>query len=127
MSHATLAATGKRLIAKNGRKIKVQRLSATAADSNKPWQGAGEPTSAQEISTVGAFIPHTGLQDLGKYLDVDEELLKRCDQVVLIPGMATDLGQFNMVLDDSVKYSIEWVRALKPGTVTTLYAMGLRR
>jgi len=120
-------ALAQRLITANGRTVAVQKLSSTPADVNKPWEGTTLPTVATTVSPKAVFVPHTGAGDLGKYL-VDEELLKRCDQVVLIAYDGTnDLGTFTQVQDGGSTWKIVWVRELKPGDLTILYAIGVSR
>lgn len=126
MDYARAQALALKLIQKNGKEITFQRLDATAADPEKPWKGPGAPTVAQSVDTVGVSLPHASFVDLG-FLSVDDELLKRTEQVLLVPGGATDLESFTNVLDQGVRWRIEWVRTLKPATVTVLYAFGVKR
>lgn len=124
MDFARAVALAQRLINKNGRSVTIQRLDATAADSNKPWRGAGEPTVAQEVPQKAVFLPSSGT-DLGG-LVTDDELLKRAEQVCLVAG-DTDLTGFNIISDDSIKWKIEWIQVLKPADVIVLYAIGVKR
>lgn len=126
MDYARAQALALRLIQKNGKEITFQRLDATAADSEKPWKGPGTPTVAQSVDTVGVSLPHASLVDLG-FMSVDDELLKRTEQVLLVPGGATDLEPFTNVLDQGVRWRVEWVRTLKPATTTVLYVFGVKR
>lgn len=126
MDYARAQALALKLITKNGKQVVFQRLDATAADPAMPWKGAGTPTVAQSVTTVGVSLPHASLVDLG-FLSVDDELLKRTEQVLLVPGGATDLEPFTNILDQGVRWRIEWVRTLKPATTTVLYAFGVKR
>lgn len=126
MDYARAQALALKLITKNGKAITFQRLDATVADPNKPWKGAGEPTVAQSVNTVAVSLPHASLVDLG-FNSVDDELLKRTEQVLLVPGGATDLEPFTNVLDQGVRWGVTWVRTLKPADVTVLYAFGVKR
>lgn len=120
-------ALAQRLINKNGRTVDLLKLDATAADADKPWKGAGTPTTADTYTGKGVFLPVSSLQELGKYL-VDEELLKKCDQVAMMAGGAgKDLTTFHQFVDGSVKWRIEWARELKPADITVLYAFGVCR
>ena len=125
MDFARAAALAAKLIEKNGRLVKVQRLDGTAADSSKPWKGAGTPTVAQSVNARAAFLPHAGT-DLGKFF-VDEELLKRCEQVALVAGGSVNFTTFHQFEDGGAKWRIEWVRELKPATVSVLYVFGVKR
>ena len=126
MDYARAVALAQRLITKNGRAITVQQLGSIPADVTKPWKGAANPTVVNSVETVGVFVPHAGSEDLGKFL-VDEELLKRVEQVVLIAGGGTDLTTYQQVLDEGSVWKIDWIRGLKPGSVTVLYAVGVKR
>lgn len=126
MDYARAVQLAARLILKNGRQTTLQRLSATASNPAQPWKGPGSPTVAETFQTAAVFLPHTGEVDLGKYL-VDDELLKRCEQVALIAGGSVDLTTFTRFLDGSQIWKIEWVRELKPADITVLYAFGVNR
>jgi hypothetical protein len=126
MDYARAQALAQRLIAKNGKAITFQRLDATPADPEKPWKGPGEPIVAATHDTVAVSLPHASLVDLGFHA-VDDELLKRTEQVLLVPGGAVDLEPFTNTLEAGVRWRIEWVRTLRPATVTVLYAFGVKR
>lgn len=120
-------ALAQRLITKNGRSATLQRLSATAVDSNKPWKGPGTPTVAQSQVVDAVFLPANGGIDLGS-LGIDKELLKRVEQVCMVAGIrGTDLGTFTVVLDGAVRYKIDWYRELKPSDSAVLYVLGVSR
>ncbi len=115
------------LIAENGREITFQKLQKTPADSSKPWKGAGEPIITQSVTDVfGVFVPASG-SNLGRSL-VNEELLKKVEQVVLVAGREEDLEGFQLILDeDSAQWRIEWAQTLRPASVTVLYVFGVCR
>lgn len=126
MDYARAQALALKLITKNGKAITFQRLDATPAEADKPWKGPGEPVVAATFDTVAVSLPHASLVDLG-FNTVDDELMKRTEQVLLVPGGATDLEAFTNTLEAGVRWRIEWVRTLKPATVTVLYAFGVKR
>lgn len=126
MNYARAVAFAQKLIGKNGRLVTMQRLDATAADADKPWKGPGVPTVAQSVDTKAVFLPHTGQDDLGKFL-VDAELLKRAEQVVIVAAGTDDLEPFNQLSDTGVVWLIDWIRTLRPGDTSILYAIGLKR
>lgn len=114
------------LIEDSGRELIFQRLSSTAADASKPWQGAATPTVVETVSAVpGVFVPASG-SGLGRNL-VSDELLKKVDQVVLVAGRAEDLEDFDLVVDADVKWRIEWAQVLRPGDLVVLYFFGVCR
>lgn len=126
MDYVKATALALKLIQKNGTAISVQKLSATAADATKPWKGAGTPTVDQSVNTHGVFLPHASTQDLGVF-GIDDEMMKRVEQVALVPGQATDLSTFHQLTRGGVAYKIDWFRALKPADITVLYAFGVKR
>jgi len=125
MDYARAVALAQRLIDKNGRGITVQQLSATPADANKPWKGAGAPTVAAQATPKGVFVPASG-NDLSSF-GIDNELLKRVEQVVLIAADGTNAFDEFHRISDGVLFKIEWVRVLKPGDTVIIYAMGVKR
>jgi hypothetical protein len=74
------------------------------------------------------FLSQSGLIDLGKY-GIDDELLKRVEQVALVAGLtsALDLGLFHQIVDKSTVWKIDWIRTLAPADTTVLYAIGVKR
>src|SRR5262245_22897398 len=127
MDYARAQALAQRLIQKNGKSLRFERLSAVPLDSSKPWRGPGTPTVAETADTVGVSLPHASLIDLG-FFSQDDELLKRpTEQVLLVPGGTTALEPFTNILDGGVRWRVEWVRTLKPADTVVLYAFGVCR
>lgn len=124
MDYVKLAGTAQRLIDKTGRLVQVQRLDKTPADGDKPWKGAGTPTVAQEKELKATFVPASG--GLGRDL-VDEELLKRVEQVALVAPTDVNLEDFNLFVDGGSKWRVEWVQVLKPADLVLLYIFGVKR
>jgi hypothetical protein len=129
MTPAAAAALAQKLIAKNGNTIQALKLSATVLDADKPWQGAGAPTVATSTDVSAVMVPHASNVDLGVF-GIDDELLKRCDEVYLIPGQgATDLKTYHLLSLSGVRRKIEWVRELRfaPLGASVMYAVGVKR
>lgn len=130
MTPAAAAALAQRLIEKNGSEIQALKLSATPADSDKPWQGPGAPTVATTTNVDAVMLPHASTVDLGVF-GIDGELLKRCDEVYLIPGQGAgiDLKTYHLLSLSGVRRKIEWVRELRfaPLDVSVIYAVGVKR
>lgn len=120
-----LQATTLRLIEKNGRAVTLQRLSATPSDAAKPWNGPATPTVAEAVDVIAAFVPHAGNIEMAKDL-LDENLLKRCEQIALV-GVTEgqDFKAFTQLVDNGVAYKIPFMRVLQPGMPTLLYVFGL--
>lgn len=129
MTPAAAAALAQRLIAKNGSTINVLKLSAVAVDANKPWKGPGSPTVAQTLPVSAVSVPLSGNTGLSAF-GIDVELLKRVDEVYLIPGQgATDLKVFHLIEISGVRRRIEWIKELRssPLDVAAVYAVGACR
>lgn len=127
--HLEFVELASEMIAEDGRQITLQRLSSTAANSAKPWQGPGAPTVAQELTGVYAvFLPASSAGDLGLgKLIIDSELLKKVNEVALIAPQSTSIENFHLIVDDSKELKIEWMQVLRPANVTCLYVVGLNR
>lgn len=126
MNYAKAVALATRLINANGRSTTLQRLSSTPVDANKPWKGPAVPTVMQSVITVGLFAPPFNNESLGKEF-IRDELLARCENVLLVATNAVDLTTFTSVLDSSVRWNIEWCQVLQPGATVLLYAFGIKR
>lgn len=112
-----------KLITKFGRDVVIEKLSAVPADAGKPWNGPAVPTVLTSVTTRAVFV---GVEELSS-MGVDEELLKRVTQGCLVPAGATALDDFNSMTDGSVRWGIEFLKALKPGPLTVMYAIGVKR
>lgn len=124
MNYDKLAATARRLIAKTGRGVTLLQLSSEAVDPDKPWKGPGKPTVEKEKDIIATFVPASS--GLGRDL-VDEELLKRADQVALIAPTDEDLEAYTSIRDNNVEWKIEWMQVLKPAEQVLLYIAGMKR
>lgn len=126
MDYVKLAATVVRLIAKNGRTVTLHKLSGAANDPAKPWKGPGTPTlQGAGVEVKGVFVPATG-DALGREF-ISEELLARASEVLLVAPNATDLEPFNVLLDNLIRWRVEWCYTLKPADTVMLYAFGVCR
>lgn len=123
---ASAIALAHRMINKKGRFANVQRLATTVTDPSKPWKGTSPATIAQSVRSKMVFLIHEGRRDLG-YYGVDEEMLRRVEQIVLIAPGPVDLTNFNAIEDGSVRYIVEWQRVLRPGDSSILYVFGVKR
>lgn len=126
MEYEELVADVRVLIDDTGRSVAFQRLSPTPADNAKPWRGPAAPTVDTAVTQAATFVPASGA-DLGKML-VSDEMLSRVEQVCLTaPNVVMDLNTCTAVLDDGVRWAVGWVAELRPGGVSLLFALGLKR
>jgi hypothetical protein len=125
MDFAAAVTLAQTLIDANGRDIVLSQLSGTPVDIDAPWEGAGTPTVAASSNAKACFLPATG-SELGKLIG-DASLLKRVEQVALLAGGGDNYESYHQITDDSMVWKIDWIRVLKPSTVTVLYAIGVKR
>ena len=135
VDYVALAAVAQTLIETNGRLITLRKANRTADNTSEPWRGTSTaPVAGQEGDTqtaIGVFVPPRGT-GLGRMVqDMTGQLLSAFDQVCLIasdsvPGV--DLEPFGTIVDtDSVVWQIKLREQLKPGDVSLIWVLGLKR
>jgi len=122
--HSKFLQLANRLITKHGRQIKFQKFTDVPMDPDRPWLGAGEPIVELEYTADAVFLPSQGL-DLGIKF-VTDEMLSRVDEVILAAANQS-LESYNVIVDNSVRLAITWLQLLKPGDLSILYAIGVKR
>lgn len=126
MDYVKIAATVTKLINANGRDITISKIDKATQDPNKPWkQSTTPPALLGSLATRGVFVPPSGT-GFGMSF-VPAELLARCDEVLLVGPAVEDMDTYNLILDNGLRYSIEWVYKLKPNFNVLLYAFGTKR
>lgn len=115
-----------------GRSITLVKLDQTPSDSSKPWRGDADSRAnpvAESIQT-GIFVQISSAQQLG-LRNINEELVKRSDQVVLFaPGSTEtlDFTEFDEIHDsDNTIWKITFMEVLKPGEIPLLYYAGVKK
>lgn len=126
VDYEEFAELAQELIGESGRPITMQKLSASIADPAMPWKGPGAPTLLASQATMGTFVELFSFIKLGLET-IDNELLKRSEQVVMVPPGTVDVEKYDLILDGSVLWKIEWARVLKPGPDVVLYWFGVSR
>lgn len=126
-NHAHFVALAKRLIAKNGRKIRIQLLAESGGDPQKPWKGSTADDIANEHGAMAVFVPAIG-RELGT-LVTDANMLKRSTHVAIVEAVKEDLEEkITRIKDaDNTIFRADWVQCLKPGNVTVIYVIGMSR
>jgi hypothetical protein len=126
MDWTSTIAFATKMISDYGRDIKVQKLSGTAADPNRPWRGQGEPFVEKELVVKACFVPPT-VDEFGRKI-ASEQLLASVEQIALIAPTTENIEAFNSILDvDNSRHRIDWAWTLKPGSDILLYAFGVCR
>ncbi len=123
-----LLATAQRLISESGRSIQLVKLDSTPADPTKPWDGPTDPrTGTTTLTLDGVAVDPTSAARLG-LVSMTDDLMKRSEQIYIVAaGANVDLDVFNEVNDEGKTWKIEGVRTLRPGKVTVLSYIGVRR
>ena len=115
-----LNATATRLIAANGRQIKIVKFGNAPEDESKPWRGRREYLAA-EVTTIGAFVP---MGDLQKSIARDVAGALRETEFCLVAADSTwgyDLRDFDAIEDDGRTWKIISVELISPASVDVIY------
>ena len=125
--HTKYVTFAKRLIAKHGRKVRLQLLAERGEDPTKPWKGASVDNVENEYQAMAAFIPAAG-RDLGTIVE-DKDLLKSVSHVCVCEAIAQGLeDRITRVEDtDGTMWRVVWMQTLKPGTLSIIYTLGLAK
>lgn len=125
-----VALVAERLLKQDGRLVRFIKFDRTAADANKPWDGAADPraTPADTADMYAAPLHPESLVNLG-FTGRNNDLIKQAELLYIVaPGASTkDLTGFDEVLDESVRYGILMSEKLRPGTVNLLYFVWVKR
>jgi hypothetical protein len=116
------------MVAEYGRPVSFVKVSGTPGDATKPLHG---PTVEPEIlpGIMAAFVEPSSVIRLGQSTEQKPGLWKNTTQIALVaPVEGQDLATFTTITDsDGTGWKIEHVEALKPGLVTVLYYVGVKR
>ena len=135
VDYARLSVTAKRLIDKNGRDLKLLKISDASKDSSKPWDGpvdihndTTDPILDEEsIDLKGVFVPPgEASKFLGEATDTENFLLFS-EQVVMVAPGEVDLREYSVVIDRDDRWGIEGIQVLRPADVTLLAFLGVKR
>lgn len=123
VNYTSLAATAKRLIESNGRDVTLVRLSETPVIPSQPWRGT---TTASTTVTAKAVIV-AFLEE-----EVDGELIRRGDLRAVIAENSIVPSQpiedFTLLRDDeNQEWKILDVQKVRPGPVTIVYKLQIRK
>jgi hypothetical protein len=111
-----LAQTAERLIRKNGRPVKLLRLSETPLDPDKPWRGTD--CAEDEFDAIAAVVESESEGVLERRGDFEAWLFP-------IPGQ--DLNTVNFLVDGDKRMAVQLVEEIKPALVPVAYRMVLQR
>jgi len=132
------AATAKRLVEANGRRVVLVKSNRTPAASAQPWRGSTEQPheskGGAQTPVIMAFVPATG-GGFGKLVaDAGGSLAVAFDQVGLLAsdslptGFSTsDVEEADRVVDGDDVWKVITRGHLKPASKSVLFVLGLKR
>ena len=131
VDYVKLAKTCQRLINKNGREIRLQKLAVTE-NVTEPWKSAIATDPLAEVICKGVFVvPQTSIptESRGLAFDwVDQDLLKSTRHVVMVAALGLpDLDAYQFVTDSGKDWKITWGQCLQPSGERLLYVFGLKQ
>lgn len=117
-----------RLIAANGRDVSFIEFDTTLADPAKPWEGPADPRAVpdSQADLKGLFTPPTERDALGWGIRWTD-LMANSDQFIIVEPETYDLSIFQEVIDGALRWKINEVQILRPGTITLLAFVGVSR
>jgi len=131
IDYGVLVTTVNALIKDLGRPVTVTRLDATPDDVGDPGGGKAAPrdTPAEEALVDAIFVHPDSAAELGMTKMSDDLMKKTKDIAIVAPGPTGtfSLDDADELLDEGVTKKVSFVRKLRPGSVTLLYFIGLRR
>jgi hypothetical protein len=111
-SHVRAAATASRLIAKHGRAMQLRSIVTSGPEYN--------PT----ITTSDKAI--TGCMMLYSAIELSSSLIAAGDKKVLVDS-TEEITTAHKLVDNSIVYEIKNVNEIKPGDVSIMYDLQVRR
>lgn len=123
---AKLNATATRLIAANGREIRIVKFGNTPQDDEKPWRGRREYLEA-EVTTYGSFVPGSELKTT---ISRDADGVLREGEYCLVAADSTwgyDLREFDAIVDGGRTWKIVSVELIAPGSTDVIYMIEVTR
>lgn len=124
--HLEFLADAVEMIGEEGRDVVFIQLATLPGAF--PGEVAGDPRNppAAQLATKAVNAEPESDQRLGMTTKVIE-LAKRSDQILIVAG-TSPLERYNEVLDDDGNYyKITGIERLRPGSVTILYFVGVKR
>jgi len=124
----SLLATAQRLITENGRSITFIRHDKTLQDTDEPWKGPASARGTPDATSVhdAVFVEPASAVRLG-IATVQEDLIMKSDQIMILAAGVVDLTRFQEVLDGGTYWKITVIKDLKPGSTTVLSFVGVAR
>lgn len=136
MDYLALQAKAVKMIKAKGRQITLFSLPKDEPiNPQRPWKGVNASIDPSETSikllTYGVFVPPNtvrqfGITSLGDGTDY-QDLITKTEEIAIIAGQEVDFKAFNTIRDRGKDYGILASQVLRPGDVTLLAFVGIRR
>jgi len=121
IDYENLAEVADRLVTENGRTLSLVKTSSTPSDLSKPWLGTA--TTATSTPCTGVVIP-----DHSRRVGLDLVRRRRGRAYVAADDVAAaDIRTYDFVEDGSVRWKIEEVERVMPGSRRLLFVLTLSR
>lgn len=126
--YSRVLATAQRLVARYGRLVALQGVSAGPADPNNPLAGPAAPP-APVSGIPAAFVEPAGLRALGISAQMATLFANSTQIAVVAPVSGTpDFTDMKFLTDsDNSVWKINVIDMLKPGETILLYFIGVSR
>lgn len=116
------------LVEKFGRAITFVKLGEVSEDPTKPWHGASDVRTnpSETVTANGVFVHPESLKETGRR-QTTVDFVSKVDQIAIV-AFAGSLDQFSEIIDDDgSRWKIETIDTLRPGSVTVLHFVSVRR
>ena len=128
----SLQDTAKKLIASNGRAVKIERITHIVGDSSKPWGSSTDSEESTFTSTMAVFF-NENARDLQARLSAVSRLVlapvETDTSIVMIAakGLSVVPTIEDKLVDGDVTWEIKQVEQVRPGNVTFYYILKVGR
>lgn len=130
IDYVELAAVAAELVEDAGRAVTLTGLTGAPANPSKPWEGPSDAVGTP-LPLFGVFVPPNtvrqfGLTNLGEGTEW-KDLITFSEQIMITFPGEVDLRGYTNLNDQGVVWGILGSQVLRPGPVTLLAFLGVRR
>lgn len=127
-----MAQVAKRLIESKGRPLTLRKRSDVPMDANKPWRGATQAGDLVTVDVLGLIVPTGYAEDpvTGvRYATAKATIaaLSANEEVAPSTFEEADLRDYDDIVDGDLVWAIKDVTSLKPGDVSLIWKLELRK
>jgi len=128
--YTPIKATVKRLIEDRGRSFTLIIRDTTPDNAAQPWRGPAEPGTDITLVAIGVNIDSVAESFFGtEYIDEDDKLIRRTGKSILFAADSVsgiDMTLLDIITDGSIKYKVDRVNELAPGSTPILYEVDIK-